>query len=104
MRVTYHLRAKGTDSFKPCGPWIVTTDAIPDPDRLGITLATGEDVRIECRTERLIYSVAEVIAHVSDHHTLFPDRHARERDPHGLTRHHLAPVRPRSDYGQPGSV
>ncbi|MET9218379.1 MULTISPECIES: fumarylacetoacetate hydrolase family protein [unclassified Streptomyces] len=72
MRVTYHLRAKGTDSFKPCGPWIVTRDEIPDPDRLGITLATGDDVRIECRTERLIYSVAEVIAHASDHHTLFP--------------------------------
>ncbi|WP_424532033.1 fumarylacetoacetate hydrolase family protein [Sphaerisporangium viridialbum] len=72
MRVTYHLRAKGTDGFKPCGPWIVTRDEIPDPDRLSITLATGDDVRIECRAERLIYSVAEVIAHASDHHTLFP--------------------------------
>jgi 2-keto-4-pentenoate hydratase/2-oxohepta-3-ene-1,7-dioic acid hydratase in catechol pathway len=72
MRVTYHLRAKGTDGFKPCGPWIVTRDEVPDPDRLGITLTAGDDVRIECRTERLIYSVAEVIAFASEHHTLFP--------------------------------
>ena len=33
----YHTRSKGTDTFGPMGPWITTSDEIPDPDNLDIT-------------------------------------------------------------------
>ncbi len=56
----------------PLGPWLVTTDDIPDPSRL--TLATrlnGTQVQ-HSPTDLLIYSIPQIIAFCSDFTTLSP--------------------------------
>jgi len=50
----------------PLGPWIVTTDEIPDPARLTLTTRlNGEEVQ-RSSTRLLIHSVPEIVAFCSD--------------------------------------
>ncbi|MBM0237421.1 fumarylacetoacetate hydrolase family protein [Micromonospora sp. ATA32] len=72
MQLTYHARSKGTDTFAPCGPWIVTRDEIEDPNALAVTLTIDDELCMEDNTGNLMYSVAEVIAHASSYFTLEP--------------------------------
>jgi 2-keto-4-pentenoate hydratase/2-oxohepta-3-ene-1,7-dioic acid hydratase in catechol pathway len=56
----------------PFGPWLATTDEIPDPSRL--TLATrlnGKEVQ-RSPTDLLIYSIPQIIAFCSDFTVLAP--------------------------------
>ncbi|HKA71466.1 MAG TPA: fumarylacetoacetate hydrolase family protein, partial [Xanthobacteraceae bacterium] len=50
----------------PLGPWIVTTDEIPDPSRLTLTTRlNGQEVQ-HSGTDLLIHSVPEIVAFCSD--------------------------------------
>ena len=50
----------------PLGPWLVTTDEIPDPSRLTLTTRlNGREVQ-HSGTDKLIYSIAQIIAFCSD--------------------------------------
>ena len=56
----------------PLGPWIVTTDEIPDPTRLTLTTRlNGKEVQ-KSGTDLLIYSVPQIIAFCSDFTPLAP--------------------------------
>jgi 2-keto-4-pentenoate hydratase/2-oxohepta-3-ene-1,7-dioic acid hydratase in catechol pathway len=56
----------------PLGPWIVTTDEIPDPTRLTLsTRLNGKEMQ-HSGTDLLIYSVPQIIAFCSDFTTLAP--------------------------------
>jgi 2-keto-4-pentenoate hydratase/2-oxohepta-3-ene-1,7-dioic acid hydratase in catechol pathway len=72
MQLTYHARSKGTDTFAPCGPWVVTRDELPDPNDLGVRLFMGDELCTEDNTGNLTFGVAEVLAHVSRYLTLEP--------------------------------
>ena len=49
----------------PLGPWLVTTDEIPDPGKLTLmTRLNGQEVQ-RSGTDMLIYSVARIISYVS---------------------------------------
>lgn len=66
------IRGKGFDGFCPLGPWLVTADAIPDPQTLGITCTlNGERVQ-DGHTSQMLFSVAELIAFLSRDTTLLP--------------------------------
>jgi 2-keto-4-pentenoate hydratase/2-oxohepta-3-ene-1,7-dioic acid hydratase in catechol pathway len=50
----------------PLGPWLVTTDEIPDPSRLALTTRlNGQQVQ-HATTDQLIYSIPQIIAFCSD--------------------------------------
>ncbi len=50
----------------PLGPWLVTTDEIPDPSRLTLmTRLNGKEVQ-RSPTDLLIYSIPQIIAFCSD--------------------------------------
>ena len=70
--LTYHALSKGTDTFGPMGPWIVTADEIADPNRLAINSYDGEDLVFEDSTANLTFPVERIIAHASDYMTLDP--------------------------------
>jgi 2-keto-4-pentenoate hydratase/2-oxohepta-3-ene-1,7-dioic acid hydratase in catechol pathway len=54
----------------PLGPWLVTTDEIPDPSRLTLTTRlNGKEVQ-HSGTDQLIYSIPQIIAFCSDFTTL----------------------------------
>ena len=61
---------KSFDTHGPLGPWIVTTDDIPDPSRLTLmTRLNGKEVQ-RSATDLLIYSIPQIIAFCSDFTTL----------------------------------
>src|SRR6266851_7404335 len=56
----------------PLGPWIVTTDEIPDPTKLTlVTRLNGAEMQ-RSGTDMLIYSIPQIIAFVSDFTHLAP--------------------------------
>ncbi|WP_121490892.1 fumarylacetoacetate hydrolase family protein [Cupriavidus plantarum] len=54
------------------GPWLVTTDEIPDPSRLTLTTRLNGEIVQEARTDDLIFSVGDVIAYCSTFTELRP--------------------------------
>jgi 2-keto-4-pentenoate hydratase/2-oxohepta-3-ene-1,7-dioic acid hydratase in catechol pathway len=56
----------------PLGPWMVTTDEIPDPTKLTLmTRLNGKEVQ-RSGTDLLIYSIPHIVAFCSDFTTLAP--------------------------------
>jgi 2-keto-4-pentenoate hydratase/2-oxohepta-3-ene-1,7-dioic acid hydratase in catechol pathway len=56
----------------PLGPWLVTTDEIPDPSKLTLTTRlNGQEVQ-RSGTDLLIYSIPQIIAFCSDFTALSP--------------------------------
>lgn len=70
--VSYSGRYKGTDTFSPMGPWLVTKDDIVDPHTLRVTCSHQGNVVTEDNTENLFHRVPEVMAFVSGYITLVP--------------------------------
>jgi len=62
-------RGKGFDTFCPLGPWIVTD---LEPGDLAIACRVNGQVRQESRTSHMVFSVAELVAHVTQVMTLEP--------------------------------
>ncbi|WP_329190527.1 fumarylacetoacetate hydrolase family protein [Streptomyces sp. NBC_01428] len=63
---------KSFDTFTPIGPWVVTTDEIPDPDRLDLRCDVAGATRQHTSTADLIFGVRELIAYTSSVMTLHP--------------------------------
>jgi 2-keto-4-pentenoate hydratase/2-oxohepta-3-ene-1,7-dioic acid hydratase in catechol pathway len=66
------LHGKWFDSFCPCGPCIVSADAVPDPQSLKMTLAVNGQVKQNASTSLQIFPVAAVIEFISQMCTLEP--------------------------------
>jgi len=56
----------------PLGPWLVTRDEIPDPSRLTLTTRLNGREMQRSGTDRMIYSVPQIIAYVSGFTPLAP--------------------------------
>lgn len=66
------LHGKWHDTFCPCGPCITSSQAIPDPQALQMTLSVNGQVKQDACTSLQIFPVAEVIEFVSNLVTLEP--------------------------------
>ena len=66
------LRGKSLDTFAPMGPWIVTADEIPDPQALPIRCIVNGETRQDDTTANMVFSVAQIIAFVTEAITLEP--------------------------------
>jgi 2-keto-4-pentenoate hydratase/2-oxohepta-3-ene-1,7-dioic acid hydratase in catechol pathway len=64
------MMGKGFDTHGPTGPWLVTTDDIPDPQALGVRTVVNAEVRQDGRTSDMIFTCAEMIEHLSTAFTL----------------------------------
>lgn len=69
---TYHAISKGTDTFGPMGPWLVSADAVDNPNDISIKSYAGDDLVFTDSTANLVFSVEQVIAHASKYFTLQP--------------------------------
>jgi len=65
-------RGKSCDTFAPMGQTIVTTDEIPDPHTLRITMKVNGTVMQDSNTNQLIFRVPELIEFISKSITLEP--------------------------------
>lgn len=63
---------KSFDTFTPLGPAIVTTDEVPDPQNLRVTLAVNGETRQDYTTSDMEYTVPEILAFISSYMTLVP--------------------------------
>jgi 2-keto-4-pentenoate hydratase/2-oxohepta-3-ene-1,7-dioic acid hydratase in catechol pathway len=63
---------KSFDTFTPLGPWIVTTDEVPDPQDLRVTLSVNGESRQDYSTVDMEYPVVEILAYISGYMTLVP--------------------------------
>jgi len=76
----------------PLGPWIVTTDEIPDPARLTLTTRlNGQDVQ-HSGTDLLIHSVPEIVAFCSDFTKLSPGDVIATGTPEGVGHRRTPPL------------
>src|SRR5690606_37671450 len=66
------VRAKSQDGFAPCGPCIVTSDEIADPQNLPLRTVVNGEVMQDSNTGNMIFPVDELIAFVSESLTLEP--------------------------------
>jgi 2-keto-4-pentenoate hydratase/2-oxohepta-3-ene-1,7-dioic acid hydratase in catechol pathway len=66
------IKAKSYDSFGPLGPWLVTTDEIPDPQRLDLALDLNGNRMQTGNTSTMVFSVAQLISYISKYMTLMP--------------------------------
>jgi 2-keto-4-pentenoate hydratase/2-oxohepta-3-ene-1,7-dioic acid hydratase in catechol pathway len=65
-------KGKSFDSFGPIGPWLTTTDEIPDPQTLTMELSVNGVVKQSSNTADMIFPVAEIITYLSQFMTLLP--------------------------------
>ncbi|MEM4752708.1 MAG: fumarylacetoacetate hydrolase family protein [Sulfolobales archaeon] len=65
-------KGKGFDTFAPCGPWLVTTDEIPDPHTVKITTKVNGVVKQDSGTWNMIFKVPDLIQDITDVMTLEP--------------------------------
>ena len=65
-------KGKSCDTFGPTGPWLVTRDEIPDPQNLSMSLDVNGKRMQTGNTSTMIFSVAEIIEHLSGLMTLHP--------------------------------
>jgi 2-keto-4-pentenoate hydratase/2-oxohepta-3-ene-1,7-dioic acid hydratase in catechol pathway len=63
---------KSCETFNPLGPWLVTTDEVPDPQRLGLRLAVNGRKRQDGTTSDMIFGVDYLIWYLSQYMVLNP--------------------------------
>ena len=86
------VRAKSQDTFGPFGPYIVTKDEIPDPQKLRIRCLVNGRALQDSNTSKMIFGVRELIAYLSRGITLLPGTIISTGTPNGVGFAQVPPV------------
>ncbi|RJP71890.1 MAG: FAA hydrolase family protein [Comamonadaceae bacterium] len=65
-------KGKSFDGFGPLGPWLVTTDELPDPQTVPLELKVNGEPRQASNTADMIFPVAQIVSYLSQFMTLLP--------------------------------
>jgi 2-keto-4-pentenoate hydratase/2-oxohepta-3-ene-1,7-dioic acid hydratase in catechol pathway len=65
-------KGKSCDTFGPTGPWLVTADEVADPQALNLWCDVNGERMQDGTTALMIFTVAEIIEHLSALFTLYP--------------------------------
>jgi len=93
------FKGKSLDTFAPMGPWIVHRSAIPDPQRLSLSMRVNGEVRQHSTTAHMIFTVAQLISVLSAGMTLEPGDLLATGTPEGVAKGMTPPK-----WLQPGDV
>ena len=63
-------RAKGFDTFAPCGPWITTADEISNPQNLKMTTKVNGVIRQNSNTANMFIKIPSIVSKLSKVMTL----------------------------------
>jgi 2-keto-4-pentenoate hydratase/2-oxohepta-3-ene-1,7-dioic acid hydratase in catechol pathway len=66
------VKGKSADTFGPIGPWLVTSDEIPDPQKLKLWLDVNGHMYQNGSTQTMIFGVAHLVSYLSEFMTLYP--------------------------------
>lgn len=83
---------KGFDGFAPMGPCLVSTKTIPDPSVIELKTVLNGDVMQEGRGDDMIFSIAEIVAYLSQGTTLEAGTVIMTGTPHGIGVSRTPPV------------
>jgi 2-keto-4-pentenoate hydratase/2-oxohepta-3-ene-1,7-dioic acid hydratase in catechol pathway len=65
-------KGKGCDSFGPIGPWLVTRDELPNPQKLALWLDLNGQRQQTGNTRTMVFGVAKLVSYLSQFITLLP--------------------------------
>jgi 2,4-diketo-3-deoxy-L-fuconate hydrolase len=66
------VKGKSADTFGPIGPWLVTADEVPDPQRLRLWLEVNGHRYQDGSTSSMVFEVAHLISYLSRFMSLQP--------------------------------
>ncbi|MBF9052294.1 2-hydroxyhepta-2,4-diene-1,7-dioate isomerase [Roseobacter sp. HKCCD9010] len=65
-------KGKSCDNYGPIGPWLVTSDEVPDPQNLKMWLTVNGETKQYGSTNTMVYGVAHLVSYLSQFMTLHP--------------------------------
>lgn len=86
------VKAKGFDTFGPIGPYIVTTDEMPDVTNINLRTYVNGELRQEGNTKDLTYNVFELIEFITAFMTLEAGDMIWSGSPQGISHVHAGDV------------
>lgn len=66
------VKGKSAETFGPLGPWLVTTDEMPDPHNLAMTLDVNGERKQTGSTATMIFQIPKLLAYVTEFMVLEP--------------------------------
>jgi 2-keto-4-pentenoate hydratase/2-oxohepta-3-ene-1,7-dioic acid hydratase in catechol pathway len=97
MRTSQWLLGKTLDKFLPLGPYLMTANAVGDPQALAVRCWVNGDLRQNSNTADMVFPVAHLVAYLSQHMTLQPGDIILTGTPEGVVL-----GRPQKDWLVPG--
>lgn len=79
------VKPKNFDTFLPLGPFVVGAAALPDPQSLTLRTYVNGELRQHGSTAEMIYSVAQIIAYITEFMTLQEDDVLLTGTPKGIS-------------------
>ncbi|MGP8231123.1 MAG: fumarylacetoacetate hydrolase family protein [Methylovirgula sp.] len=92
-------KGKGAPTFGPLGPWLVTRDEIPNPQRIGLWLDVNGERRQTGNTKTMIFNVRKLVSYLSHFLVLEPGDVIITGTPPGVGMGRKPPV-----YLKPGDI
>jgi 2-keto-4-pentenoate hydratase/2-oxohepta-3-ene-1,7-dioic acid hydratase in catechol pathway len=84
--------SKGYETFCPMGPWLVTTDEIPDPQNLTVRTYLNDLEVCKAHTSEMLFTIAQFIASLSRVFPLEPGDVLATGSPPGPGMYHDPPI------------
>ncbi|MPY98500.1 MAG: FAA hydrolase family protein [Actinophytocola sp.] len=91
-------KGKSCETFNPLGPWFVPADDVADPQALTLRSWVNGEPRQDAKTSDMIFSVAEIVRHLSQFLVLEPGDLLNTGTPQGVA------LSGRYDYLRQGDV
>jgi 2-keto-4-pentenoate hydratase/2-oxohepta-3-ene-1,7-dioic acid hydratase in catechol pathway len=91
-------KGKSADTFGPIGPWLVTSDEVPDPQNLSLWVEVDGHRYQNGSTRTMIFGVATLVSYLSQFMSLHPGDIISTGTPPGVGFGHKPPV-----YLRPGN-
>lgn len=93
------VKGKSADTFAPLGPYLVTTDEIPNPNNLNLWLKLNGTLMQNSNTDDMVFEIPTLVSYVSQFMTLLPGDVITTGTPFGVGLGLTPPV-----YLKPGDV
>ncbi|RDB48564.1 fumarylacetoacetate hydrolase family protein [Tsukamurella tyrosinosolvens] len=77
-------KGKNAPTFNPLGPYLVTADEVADPQQLQLSSRVNGEARQDSNTADMIFSVAEIVRHLSQYVALDPGDLINTGTPQGV--------------------
>ncbi|TDL84182.1 FAA hydrolase family protein [Palleronia sediminis] len=85
------VKGKSAPGFGPLGPWLVTADEVPDPQKLALSTKVNGETMQSSNTDDMIFGVARIVSYMSRFMALLPGDLIATGTPEGVGMGHRPP-------------